>query len=355
MNMFPADASGTCYMKVKAGATTIAITNLSNDAMVISEEDTDLIISDDTVPTSIENVVFEGTSSAGAVTGISVDDSKMLKITSLFAVANMTNVEPFFAVKKSKFFLPYFNPNNYHQFLTARSGVFSDDAATTNSVNDGVVAAWQNYGDWSHHKFIQTVNDSRPIYKTSSINGHPALDFAGSKFLHHEGTIYTGQARGSFFIVFRVNALSGNQSLFSSYYNSVSYESFYIGSNGSLNWSMNSGGGPYGRCLSGAGVISPNTTYVVTVSANDIIDSYIMRINGVQVATSGTPVGRYFVNNIRFALGATIFDTAGTAYGAAPDYFNGQIAEFKTLIVHDLNNDEGKVLEEEQKLLDKYL
>lgn len=354
MMAFPADASGTYYMKVKAGQATIDITNDGGDKIIISEEDVNLVIDEDVVPTSISNVIFN--KGNGTETAIAVDDSKILKCLSFLTAITTAGVEPFISAAKGKFFIPWLNISSYFQYLIAKGGVFSDDAATTNSVNDGVVAVWENLSNNVHNRYIQTVNGSRPIYKTSSINGHPALDFTGDKFLHHEGQIYTGQPRGSFFVVFRINAISGTQTIFSSCYNDVSYETFSVFGDGSIRWYMNSGGGGYGSCLSGAGVISANTVYVVTVSANSALDSYIMRINGVEVATTSTfPTGNFGVNNVRFAIGCYIFTTPGIPYGASPQHFNGQIAEYKVLVLHDLNNDAGKVIEEEQKLIDKYL
>lgn len=59
------------------------------------------------------------------------------------------------------------------------STLFSNDAATTAVTADSQVAVWRDKSRLGNH-LSQTTANNRPLYRASSVNGRPAIDFDGS-------------------------------------------------------------------------------------------------------------------------------------------------------------------------------
>lgn len=185
------------------------------------------------------------------------------------------------------------------------SALFQDAAGTTPvTSNDHPVGLWQDKSSSGYHVSQSTDDAFRPLYKTSGINGHPALLFDASndrlvRTVAQPWDIQTGHV----FAVIRtgaaVNNTDGYEVLSSRDDTSVlSMSPIRVRSSA---WRVSSTG-----ALDG-GTVAINTNYLTHTRSNGT--TTVHRANGADVSLSGTNSGTWFADvtgRDRIGIGALV-------------------------------------------------
>ena len=222
------------------------------------------------------------------------------------------------------------------------STLFTDTSATTRVTADGnSIAAWRDKST-NAYLFTQATLGSRPIYKTSILNGQSITRWNGtSTVLQSSATLpfYTSSTSGgSFFVVFMATTVASQRFLMT-YQNQTA--NTYCGTESELGYTTGNGGqGNFGlhqgcsrATVAATGTIVINSyvlmSYILGTTGTTPANSTIFK-NGVSLTPANDQTGFYSAgsypsaNNARFLnIGARIFN------GTNPTdcWHSGDIAE----------------------------
>ena len=166
-----------------------------------------------------------------------------------------------------------------------RSRMFSDDAATTLSADDGQVAVYKEKANG--YNLAQTIANNRPLVRANTKNGRSVLEFDGSNDSLISPALVENWAALTAFAVFNQTSTAGNAAVGRLFQRTAR---IWFRSSDSLNFFFDGLVTPFGSS-SGAGSVTNNNWFYATLNHNGgggATDSP-QRVNGTDGGSGSGP------------------------------------------------------------------